>query len=330
MLSSKMKILYIGDIHIKDNDTTFNKFSKKILDVAAEESPDLIIQGGDLMDNGKKFNSKTLCTAIGFLSKLSEIAETVICVGNHEYMSNKNFDHSIHPYIGLSQWPRVTVADRTIMRTYRGFNLCFVPYIEAGKFMTMFSEIDISKIDVCFAHQEFEGSVFQNQGDPEPQFNVISGHIHEYRKMGRVLYPGTPLQVAFNESTEKTVSIFTLLRDGDSSGSLIYDQKVKVFERRIETNVVRKETVRVTPKDLFDLRGDRNTKYLIVGDSSEISHNDEISRLRREGSKISIQIRGKRRPPEIKRRRFLESLGERVSKDRNLSLVHKRVLELIQ
>ena len=101
------------------------------------------------------------------------------------------------------------------------------PYVFPGLFKSTLesnSNFDY-KIRSIFCHQEFSGckmeAVYSKDGDIWPNYNplIISGHIHEYQKVGNnIIYVGTPRMSSFagandHEEINKTVSLFTFSED---------------------------------------------------------------------------------------------------------------------
>ena len=82
--------------------------------------------------------------------------------------------------------------DHLILR-FRGQQLDDPAFLN---FARLFGELDAAPIHA--------GKDVVNPDDL-PQRFVISGHIHDYQELANVIYPGSPIQHAANESKEKTL-----------------------------------------------------------------------------------------------------------------------------
>ncbi len=105
-----------------------------------------------------------------------------------------------------------------------GFDFLFVPYVPPGRFMeainTHVKTEELSKYSMIFAHQEFKnakmGAIKSIIGDTWSKNDpaVVSGHIHDYDHLeSNIIYTGTPMQHAFGDSTNKTVSYYTFIQN---------------------------------------------------------------------------------------------------------------------
>ena len=76
----------------------------------------------------------------------------------------------------------------------------------------------MSKYTAIFAHQEFKnakmGAITSLEGDEWDNDNplVISGHVHDYDHLQpNLIYTGTPMQHAFGDTENKTISYYTYI-----------------------------------------------------------------------------------------------------------------------
>jgi hypothetical protein len=85
-------------------------------------------------------------------------------------------------------------------------------------FITQSLESRLKEFAGVFAHQEFVGAKMQSGkiqstvGDHWDRTRpfVVSGHIHDYDKLQEnIVYTGTPIQHAFDETDNKSVSVYT-------------------------------------------------------------------------------------------------------------------------
>jgi hypothetical protein len=148
------------------------------------------------------------------------------------------------------------------------------------------------KCNGVFAHQEFfnvpMGRVNSTVGDRwnESRPFVISGHIHTYiRLKSNIVYTGTPMQQAFDETDDKTVSIFT------------WDSPETMFptEERIDLELTKKQQIRLSWDQISSYVPPSNIqiKIIIVGTSAEIKSATETAnykKLLKQGIKIVTSV----------------------------------------
>ena len=244
-------VLIIGDPHFKVTNTKeTDAMVTSILQIAIERQPDFIVVLGDILDRHESIHVSPLTRAISFFSKLIEIAPVYVLIGNHDLKNNRQFLSPEHPFTALKFWnDRIIIVDTVIKRVIKGHLFVFVPYTPPGRFHEALNYCSGWEQAHCiFAHQEFKGAhmgaVISVEGDEwslkAPQ--VISGHIHDYHRLQEnILYIGTPIQHAFGDRPDKTISYIVFTGD-------------KYFEERINLGVPRKFIVR--------LSCDEVTKYI--------------------------------------------------------------------
>lgn len=263
----EMRILVIGDLHFKISNTQeTDELSLELLRVAREKSPDLIVILGDTLDRFSNIHVSPLTRAIHLLRSLSKIAEIVLLIGNHDLPNNAVFCSTSHPFSSLHEWPSTLVVDTPIQLLRGGFKLLFSPYLPNGRLVEGLSQVEgWNDSHLLFCHQEFKGckmgAITSVEGDEWPYKNkVISGHIHDYQRVGdNILYPGTPIQHGYSDSSRKSISLITLNGGG-------YD------EERIYLNVTLKKIVKLTPPELSTYQPPQGVKIKIsiTATSSEI------------------------------------------------------------
>lgn len=216
------RILVIGDPHFKvNNPTETEEMSRQILKIATNKKPDLIVCLGDVLDRHQNIHVNPLTWAVKFLSDLSDIAPLYCLVGNHDRPNNSSFLTPYHGLTACSKWPNTTIVDQVkTLSLPSGLNLVFVPYVPPGRFHEALGtgNIELSNVHCIFAHQEFYGaksnSISSKNGDswPENYPLVISGHYHDYQRLANnLIYVGSPIQHKFEESEDKTISLFSFI-----------------------------------------------------------------------------------------------------------------------
>lgn len=285
-------ILVIGDPHFKVcNITETNLMTKSLIELSNRIKPSFIVNLGDTLHRHETIHVSPLMRAEYMIKELSKISPIYLLIGNHDRPNNSNFMTEEHPFNALKEWDNVIVIDKTNMYNHNNQNFIFVPYVPPGKFDNALKNIDINNnITTIFAHQEFKGAkmgaITSTDGDiwelNKPL--VISGHIHDYDKLqDNIIYVGTPMQHAFGDKSDKTVSIFRFYSDGS------WD------EERVDLGLIKREIIYIEPKNIHNFIPDKNklVKLVVRGLDSElkaISKFDVIKKLKNEGIKISYKI----------------------------------------
>lgn len=134
----------------------------------------------------------------------------------------------------------------------------------------------LSGITTVFAHQEFKGAkmgaIISTVGDiwPPSWPYVISGHIHDYDELEKnIIYVGTPIQHAFGDRDDKTVSWFTW---SEPAFSTELNEPYIPRTERIDLSMVKKIIVYLTTTELatYVPPTDRQIKIVVTGTSAEI------------------------------------------------------------
>nr|QBK91072.1 MAG: DNA repair exonuclease [Pithovirus LCPAC202] len=165
-----LRIFTIGDPHFKEsNPGQTQSMTKRIVEIAKERKPDLIICLGDVLDRHAKLHTDPLCEAIKFFRQLSEIAHLCILIGNHDRRSNTDYLTDRHPFTAVKYWDGVTVVDQTKFLYLNGHLITLVPYVFPGRF--------IEAMDDFFLQEDSEsllaailGSEFTSKAKGESEF----------------------------------------------------------------------------------------------------------------------------------------------------------------
>ncbi len=287
-----MKFLFIGDVHIKtDNSDEIDILISEIDRVGSEEKYDYIIVGGDVMHYHERLFTQCLNKSLYFLNKLSKIAYTYVLVGNHDYVNNSEFLTENHWMNSLKNVENLKIVDKVL--EFEDFMLC--PYVYPGRFIEALETKTKNWLSkkIIFAHQEFKGckmgAIVSSEGDDwksDYPF-VVSGHIHDNQKVGsNIYYPGSPLQHAFGDSETRVLCNISL--DKGQKDINITD---------IPLNVPKKRIMKVNLTDLKDIKKDTmNDKVKIKLDVSNeefklFKDTKEYKELINKGVKIQINKR---------------------------------------
>lgn len=261
-----VKILVIGDPHFKVNNVKETAaMTEAILSVCQQRKPDLIVVLGDVLDRHETIHVSPLSRATDFLKSLKEQAPLFVLIGNHDLKNNRQFLSTEHPFVSLKEWSDTTIVDTTTVHETGGKKFVFVPYVPPGRFKEALSLVSWEEADCIFAHQEFKGAkmgaVISEEGDDWSKELplVVSGHIHDFQEVGtNILYTGTPLQHAFGDRHDKTVSWFEF---GE-----------KRLHERLDLGLPKKHIVRLTCEEVTNFKPRENCelKIVISGTSAQI------------------------------------------------------------
>lgn len=86
-ITAPIRILQISDLH----NNAFGKNNQKLLDMASEQSPDIILLTGDLINA----DEENIDIAVSLIEKLGDIAPVYISLGNHEIAYQRNYGEDI-------------------------------------------------------------------------------------------------------------------------------------------------------------------------------------------------------------------------------------------
>jgi DNA repair exonuclease SbcCD nuclease subunit len=232
-----------------------------------------------------------------------------IIVGNHDRPNNSVYLTDQHPFNACKHWPNTIVVDVVKQDLVAGHLFTFVPYVPPGRFREALetlegTEIGLWQSSTCiFAHQEFQGTkmgaIVSEEGDEWPLDLplVVSGHIHDYDYLQKnIVYTGTPIQHAFGDRSDKTVSLFTFMgsKDEDSSTkpAANSDSAEKGWhEERIDLQLPKKIILRIAFKDIESttIPPQSEVKVIISGQTSEIKTAAKLATIKRwkaEGVKV--------------------------------------------
>jgi len=212
-------ILFIGDPHIQvSNIPEIEIFMERMINLATEREPDLIVIAGDLLHNHERLHTLALNKAYEMVNDMRLIAKTYVLVGNHDYCNNQQFLTKNHWLNGMKEWKNTIIVDKVMSETIRDEKFVFVPYVPPGRFeeaLNTFYE-EWRDASCIFAHQEFAGckmgAIVSVEGDKWSLDNppVVSGHIHSRQSpQPNIYYSGSALQHAFGESEKNIIACFT-------------------------------------------------------------------------------------------------------------------------
>ena len=193
--------------------------------------------------------------------------------------------------------------------------------------------IKILKDCTClFAHQEMFAAkmgdgIESKHGDHWPHIYplCISGHIHHYDDLqSNMIYVGTPMQHESNDTSTKTISVFTF----DKSGSFDHE--------RIDLNLVRKYIVYLRPNEVFTYEPPEHVIIIlcICGTQAEIDvckKTNKVKDLQKAGIKVKYKteicddsqqfVEGQVAPNGTEKLSYLKQMYLNIQQDEDKDLI---------
>ena len=92
-----IRALVIGDPHLKASETADgSRYLKAILRIATDTKPSMIVLLGDILDTHNVVRNSAFRMATQLIDTLRKIAPTVVLIGNHDLVNNKQFQTEKH------------------------------------------------------------------------------------------------------------------------------------------------------------------------------------------------------------------------------------------
>jgi DNA repair exonuclease SbcCD nuclease subunit len=215
-----MKIIAIGDPHFRtDNIPEVDMFMDRVESLCREEEPTFIVILGDLLHTHERLHTIPLNKTYELVSRLRDIAPTMVLVGNHDMISNQQFLTRNHWMGAMKEWRRVEIVDTILRKEVDGYRFVFCPYVSPGRFEEALNSDDgdfWKGANCIFAHQEFAGckmgAIVSVEGDKwsTDYPDVVSGHIHSRQKIqDNIYYTGSAMQHAFGDSDKNIIAILS-------------------------------------------------------------------------------------------------------------------------
>jgi DNA repair exonuclease SbcCD nuclease subunit len=212
-------VLFIGDPHFQvSNIPEVELFMEKIINLATEKQPDIIVIAGDILHTHERLHTIALNKAYELVDNMRKITKTYVLVGNHDYIQNQQFLTDNHWMNAMKEWKNTTIIDYVLKEKINNETFIFVPYVPPGRFEEALKTMKETWLDAncIFAHQEFAGckmgAIVSVEGDKWPLDSplVISGHIHsKQRPQENIYYSGSAMQHAFGESEKNIIAYIT-------------------------------------------------------------------------------------------------------------------------
>jgi DNA repair exonuclease SbcCD nuclease subunit len=312
-------ILFIGDVHFQmGNINECEVFIQKMVALANERKPSIIIVGGDVLHTHERVHTIALNIAYSFIHQLSLISKTYVLVGNHDYISNQEFLTENHWMNGMKDWNNVVIVDYVCTVIKEDYKFMLAPYVPVGKFIEALntSKEEWRDANCIFGHQEFYGckmgAIVSEVGDrwPDEYPYVVSGHIHSKQTpQPNIYYSGSAMQHAFGESENNTIVMLTFTKDSP----VYYKEEIDLdmpIKKIIYTDIEKIKTIDYEALVCPRVDGLKNSiKLTLTGDISDYNAIKKTKRYKNMiSSGIKINFKQNTRNP-------LEQVVELVNKD---------------
>lgn len=220
-----MKILYVGDPHVKvSNIPECERLVDFIIKTAGEQDVDQITILGDMFHTHAVVRIEVIDFWRRALWDMSTLGKPIYClVGNHDQPGSKEKEQDMNALLSLRNLTNmVRIIDRPFLDPHT--NIGYVPYhSNEHHFKGAAAELYSQGNKCLIAHQTFTGAQYENgffseEGiDPGSllQEEIISGHIHKCQQVGKCFYPGTPKWDTMSDANQpKGLYIITHAEDG--------------------------------------------------------------------------------------------------------------------
>lgn len=333
--------LVIGDPHFKVSEMIASQeMANAIVKIAQERNPDFIVCLGDTLDRHETIHTDPLTIATKWLRQLTELAPLYLLIGNHDRVNNSDFLSEKHPFVALKWWHNLTLVDQVYITTIQDLAFFFVPYVPPGRFFEAlathpewshdgYREVPWS---AGFSHQEFYGikmapNIFSGKGDHWPLDwpLLINGHIHDRDvPQANIISVGTPRQHDFDESFDKSLSLFTFEKGSHREERIFLPLPKKIILRLSVKEFLTYEL----PYPLLD-----HLKIEIHGTRAEIIASrklDKVKNFRKRGIKVvtkDIEAGKKQEKKEClpSEKSFRDRLSIRAKEDPDVEKIFQRL-----
>lgn len=216
-----MKIAVLGDTHfgVRSDSGHFHDHMKKFYSEVffpylEENCIDKVLQVGDLFDNKKQINLKSLTLAKEYFFDVLQEKDIVLFtfVGNHDSFHRNSIKINTQETL-LYGYRKIRAFSTPTLWHFEDLPVLFLPWICQENYDDCMKAIDDATPDtIVFGHLElagFEmhrGSVI-NKGMDSNIFSkfrhVYSGHFHHRSSRGNITYLGTPYEMTWADYNDQ-------------------------------------------------------------------------------------------------------------------------------
>lgn len=316
-----MKIIAVGDIHIKnDNFKEIDKLISELEKIILNENPSFVVLLGDTLHYHEKIFTLCLNKAFELVNRLRKLCPVYMLVGNHDQITSNEYLNSNHWLNSLKEYTNLYIIDKPFSTYIENKLFTFCPFVPPGRFIDALNNLsDWKSSDLIFCHQEFKGckmgAIISVEGDDwdssYPQ--IISGHIHDKQKIGNnIYYTGTPYQTSYGDTDDKTICILEI------GGNINI--------REYELNIQKKKIVYSDIQNISKIKinGEDEVKLTIRGNGEEFKvfkKSKEYKDIIDKGVKIVFKNKEYEKK-EYVNSNFLDILNDLITKQKNIHLTN--------
>lgn len=264
-----MKVLIVGDLHIKKNNT--NEKLKLLQWIESlTKKVDLTVYLGDIFHDHNIIHANIHNLFSNHLQNIQ--SKAIIIEGNHDLWHPRDNTFSSLRSLLIPEY--VEVVSSPINK----HGMSFIPY-----YINKENFPNVGLCRVIFTHNEFKGAhtpyfKFEEgiEGDNIDCDLIISGHIHMGQKLGKVLYTGTPVADGVDDANQDK-GVFIL---NTESGKLEFIESPfpKIFLHKVNAADFKNFTVE-----------NNGHKHIIeiIGTKEEVA---KATKIEKEGASIKTKI----------------------------------------
>lgn len=253
--------------------------------VRSNKDVDFICVMGDIFDTHRTLKLDHRNVAIDFINALSEIRPTIVIIGNHDRMNNRDYMSDIHPFYGMSDIKnKLYIVSKPRLLRFGSKNIVmFVPYVPPGRFKEAINTCieslrkngaisTIHDLSLICAHQEFYGvsygPVTSKVGDvwPKDYPMVVSGHIHHRHWLqDNIYYTGSLYPITMSEGTDKgiiTITYHVATKKMDTKCTRVVEEGKRTLHIKASDDTAVMEMLTLERE---------NTRYIVSGTQDEIA-----------------------------------------------------------
>jgi len=302
-------ILCIGDPHIQVNNIPeVDLFIERLINLATEKQPDLIVILGDVLHTHERLHTTALNKAYEMIDNMRLISKTYVLVGNHDMCNNQQFLTENHWLSGMKEWENTIIVDKVMTETIDGEKFVFCPYVSPGRFEEALNTMDGDWKDASciFAHQEFAGckmgAIISVEGDKwSLEYpHVVSGHIHSRQiPQENVYYTGSAMQHAFGES-EKNIIAYLTVQDRE-------------YERtEVDLQLPRKKIIYMDVEDLDDYQISDTEDKIKVTLTGNYDQFKALKKTKKYKNMLDQGVKVVFKPKKLKKKKHIDEDGQEV------------------
>lgn len=210
-----MKIAVLGDTHfgVRADSEHFHAHMKKFYSEVffpylEENCIDKVLQVGDLFDNKKQINLKSLTLAKEYFFDILDEKDIILhtFVGNHDSFHRNTIKINTQESL-LYGYKKIRAYSTPTSFSFEDIPVLFLPWICQENYDDCMKAIDAATPDtIVFGHLELAGfemhrGTIMNKGMDGNIFkkfrHVYSGHYHHRSSNGNITYLGTPYEMTW-------------------------------------------------------------------------------------------------------------------------------------